>query len=54
MNKSCQIQVIKEDRKESRAGRRESATAWPEMHLIPQNEILKFQHWEQQSLFVFG
>lgn len=46
MNKSCQIQVIKEDRNENCAGWRESVIAWPEPHLTPQNEILEFQHWE--------
>lgn len=36
------------------AGRRESAPAWPEPHLIPQNEPLKFQHWEQQPCSCSG
>lgn len=46
MNKSCQIQAIKEDRNENCAVWRVSAAAWPEPHLTPQDEILKSQHWE--------
>lgn len=44
MNKSCQIQVIREDRNENRAGWKESTIARPELHLTPKNEILRSAH----------
>lgn len=50
MNKSCQIQVIREDRNENRAGWKESTIARPELHLTPKNEILRSAHQGRKCL----